>query len=163
MMPKTSAARVIMTSSWPAGSNLRARGALDSGTNNAVAAIAVTPTGMLTQKMLRQPTELTSSPPATGPSAMLRPTTPPQIPIAWARSARSVKVFVMIDIATGLSIDPPIAWIMRNATSAGRLGARLHSSEPSVNSASPTWKVRRRPTRSAVDPDSMSSPASTSE
>ncbi len=32
-----------------------------------------------------------------------------------------------------------------------------------MNSASPAWKVRRRPTRSAVDPDSISKLASTSE
>ena len=90
------------------------------------------------------------------------PTTPPQMPIARARSAGSVKVFVMIDIATGLSIEPPTAWSMRNATSQPSPGARLQSSEPSVNSASPVWKVRRRPTRSAVDPDSISRLASTS-
>ena len=130
MIPYTSVASVTMTSSWPTGSNRRARGAFDSGTKSAVRTIAAMPTGMLTQKMLRQPTVLTSTPPTTGPSAMLRPTTPPQIPIALARSRRSVNVFVMIDIATGLSIDPPTACTIRNATSAPRLGARLHSSEP---------------------------------
>ena len=42
----------------------------------------------------------------------------------------SVKVLVMIDIATGLSIDPPMAWTMRKTTSVVWSGARLHSSEP---------------------------------
>ncbi len=86
---------------------------------------------------------------------MLMPTTPPQIPMARARSAGSRKVLVMIDMATGLSIDPPRAWIIRKAISQPRPGARLHSSEPMVNTTSPVWKVRRRPTRSAVDPDSI--------
>ncbi len=163
MIPYTSVASVSITSNCPTGSNRRARGAFDSGTKTAVRAIAVMPTGMLTQKMLRQPTALTSRPPTTGPSAMDRPTTPPQIPIALARSVRSVKVFVMIDIATGLSIEPPTACTIRKATSAPRLGARLHSREPRVNSARPAWKVRRRPTRSAVDPASISRLAITSE
>ena len=68
----------------------------------------------------------------------------------------------MIDMATGFSIEPPMAWSIRNATSQPRPGARLHSSEPRVNMARPVWKVRRRPIRSAVEPDSISRLASTS-
>jgi hypothetical protein len=45
---------------------------------------------------------------------------------------------------------------MRAAISQLRLGDRLHSSEPRVNSARPLWKVRRRPRRSPVEPDSIS-------
>ncbi len=162
MIAYTSVASVIITSNCPTGSNRRARGAFDSGTKTAVSTIAAMPTGMLTQKMLRQPTALTSTPPTTGPSAIDRPTTPPQIPMARARSVRSVNVFVMIDIATGLSIDPPMACTIRKATSAPRLGARLHSSDPIVNTARPVWKVLRRPTRSAVEPASISRLAITS-
>ena len=73
-----------------------------------------------------------------------------------------MNVLVMIDIATGFSIEPPTAWTIRNATSQPRPGATLHSSEPSENIARPVWKVRRLPIRSAVDPDSMSRLASTS-
>ena len=124
---------------------------------------AAIPTGMFTQNTPRQSTASTSTPPSTGPIAMLSPNTPPHTPIARARSAGSVKVLVMIDIATGLSIDPPTACSIRNATSQPSPGATLHSSEPSVNTASPAWKVRRRPTRSAVEPDSISRLASTSE
>jgi hypothetical protein len=68
---------------------------------------------------------------------MLSPTTPPQTPIALARSRGSMNVLVMIDMATGLSMDPPMACSMRNATSQPRPGARLQSSEPAVNSARP--------------------------
>ena len=124
--------------------------------------MAAIPTGTLTQKMPRQPTVSTSKPPAIGPSAMLSPTTPPQIPIALARSLGSMNVLVMIDIATGLSIEPPTACSIRNATSQPRPGATLHSREPIEKIARPVWKVRRLPIRSAVDPDSISRLASTS-
>jgi hypothetical protein len=66
-----------------------------------------------------------------------------------------VNVLVMMDIATGLSIEPPTAWIIRKATSQPRPGARLHSSEPTVNTARPAWNVLRRPIRSAVDPENI--------
>ena len=60
----------------------------------------------------------------------------------------------MIDMATGLSIEPPTACTTRNVTSQPRLGATLHSNDPRVNSDSPTWNTRRLPKRSAVDPES---------
>ena len=62
---------------------------------------------------------------------MLKPTTPPQTPMARARSRGSVNVFVMIDIATGFSIDPPIAWTVRNATSQPSDGATLQLADAS--------------------------------
>ncbi len=92
---------------------------------------------------------------------MLIPITPPHTPIAWARSRGSSKTLRMIDIATGLSIEPPIACSTRAAISMFRLGASAHSSEPSENRVSPSWNTRRRPTRSAVEPDSISRLAST--
>ena len=81
--------------------------------------------------------------------------------MALARSRGSTNTFVMIDMATGLSIEPPTACTIRNATSAGDPGARLHSSEAAVKVARPTWKTRRRPSRSAVEPLKMSRLAST--
>ena len=104
----------------------------------------------------------TSAPPSSGPSAIDRPITLPHTPMARARSARSVKTLVMIDIATGLSIEPPTACSARNAMSQPVVGARLHSSDPAPKSTRPAWKVRRRPIRSPVDPPSMSRLASTS-
>jgi hypothetical protein len=67
----------------------------------------------------------------------------------------------MIDIATGLSIVPPVACSARAAISQPVPGARLHSSEPRPKTARPIWKTRRRPARSAVDPASTRKPAST--
>ena len=153
---------MTMIRTWPTGSTRRACAARDSGTASAVATMAAIPIGMLTQKMPRHPTVATSTPPSTGPSAMLRPNTAPQTPSARARSRSSVNVLAMMDSATGLSIDPPMACIARNATSQPRPGARLHSSEPRVNVARPTWNVRRRPTRSPVDPARIRKLATTS-
>jgi hypothetical protein len=112
--------------------------------------------------MARQLTDCTSSPPTSGPAAMEMPTTAPHTPIARARSRESVKVLVMIDMATGLSIEPPTAWIIRNTTSSSRSGAREQSREPTENSTRPVMKTRLRPMRSAVEPASMSSEARTS-
>ena len=110
---------------------------------------------MLIQKMERQPIDPTSSPPTTGPMARLTPTTAPHSPMACARSRGSVNVLVMIDMATGLSIEPPTAWTMRKITSVVRFGARLHSSDPATKVRRPTTNVRRLPRRSAVEPESM--------
>ncbi len=129
--------------------------ALDSGTNSWVRTIAAIPMGTLIQKIARQLTVVTSSPPSTGPSARLMPKTAPHTPIALARACRSVKVLLTIDRATGLSIDPPRACRQRKMTRAVTLVARLHSSDPSVNSARPVWNTRLRPKRSAVEPDAI--------
>ncbi len=117
---------------------------------------------MLTQKTARQSIACTRRPPTSGPLAMLTPATPPHQPIARARSAGSVKTLVTIDIATGFSMLPPIAWIIRKAISQPRPGAMLQSAEPSVKEIRPTWKVRLRPSRSPIDPDSISRQAITS-
>jgi len=93
---------------------------------------------------------------------MLSPTTPPHMPIARARSLGSMNVLVMMDMATGFSIEPPTACTIRNTTSQPSPGATLQSSEPSAKIARPLWNVRRLPTRSAVEPASISRLASTS-
>src|ERR1700729_1019992 len=151
-----------MTRTWPIGSSLRLIAARDSGTYSAVRMMAATPIGMFTQNTPRQPTESTRAPPMTGPAAIDTPNDDPPNPIDIGRSYGSVNVLVMIDIAPGLSIDPPTACTARNATRAPRLGARLQASEPIVNTARPIWKIIRRPTRSATDPDSISREAITS-
>src|SRR5580692_8081393 len=155
MIPYVIVTSVSMTRIWPTGSSLRLTAARDSGTYRAVKMIAATPTGMFTQNTPRQPTESTRAPPMTGPVATEMPNVDPQKPIALARSFGSVNVLVTIDIATGLSIDPPTACTARNATRAPRLGARLQASEPRVNTARPIWNTLRRPTRSATEPDSI--------
>ena len=155
-LPSTSTTRP-----WPTGSNRRARAARDSGTNSTVATSAAATIGTLIQKTARQPSPSTSAPPKIGPSASARPDTAPNTPIARARSAGTVNVAAMIAIATGLSIVPPAACSARAAISQPMPGARPHSSDPSPNVASPAWKIRRRPTRSAVEPAGTRKQAST--
>ncbi len=123
--------------------------------------MATATTGTLTQKMARQPKPSTRAPPRTGPSASDRPDTEPNTPIALARSAGSGNVLAVMAMATGLSMVPPAACTARAAISQPMPGARLHSSEPSPKAARPTWKTRRRPTRSAVAPASTRKLAST--
>src|SRR6516165_4304647 len=149
-----------MTRNWPTGSARRDLGALESGTNSAVSATAARPTGMLAQKIPRQPTAPTSTPPSNGPNAIDRPNTPSQTPMARARSAGPVKVLVMMPSAAGLSIEPPTPCRTRKAIRAPRPGARLHSHEPRVNSDRPTWKIVLRPIRSATAPENISRAAS---
>ena len=136
--------------------------AFESGTNSWVKTIAASPIGMLIQKIARQLTSVTSRPPSTGPRARLTPNTAPQIPSARARALRSVNVLLTMDRATGLSIEPPSACRQRNTTSKMTFGARLHSSDPSVNRARPVWNTRRRPNRSPIEPETIRKLAITS-
>ena len=72
MIAEVRLASMTMTSTWPTGSRRRGRGARDSGTKRAVSAIAARPMGMFTRNTARQLSP-TSTPPRTGPSAMLMP------------------------------------------------------------------------------------------
>ena len=161
MRTYTSANNVVMPSNWPMGSMSRSRDDLLSGTNTAVRTMASAQMGRLIQNTERQLTYSMSAPPTIGPSAIEMPTTAPQIPMARARSTLPVNTCVMIDIATGLSIDPPTAWTNRAAISNSMLGARLHNSEPAAKISRPAWNTRLRPQRSPAAPESSSSDAST--
>ena len=138
MTAEVRASSPTMIRAWATRSSRRGRSARDSGTKRAVSQKATTAIGRLIQKIDRQPRLSTSAPPSIGPAAIDTPKTAPQTPMARARSLGSVKVLATIDIATGLSIEPPRACSMREPTSAFAVGARLHSSDPRLNTASPT-------------------------
>ena len=135
---------------------------LVSGTKMAVRTSAAAQIGRLIQNTERQPTVSINKPPTIGPAAIEIPVTPPQMPSALARSCGLTNICEMIDSATGFIIEPPIPCRKRAPINASIVGARLHASEPSANSVSPIWNTRRRPNRSPVAPDSISSEASTS-
>ena len=118
--------------------------------------IAAAPSGTLSRKIHSQPAEETSAPPTIGPSAMDAPKTAPHTPTACARSRGSVKVLVMIDMATGLSIEAPTPCRTRKATSSSTVGAMLQRTEATVKTPRPRTSVRRRPSRSAIDPEKSS-------
>src|ERR1700748_2103855 len=86
---------MTMMRNWPTGSVRRDRGARESGTNSAVSETAASPTGMFAQKMPRQPTIPTSTPPSTGPSAMDRPYTPAHTRVARGALGGAGEVFLV--------------------------------------------------------------------
>ena len=95
--------------------------------------MAAMPTGMLIQKIDRQPSEETSTPPTTGPEGHGHPhhrrPDPDRLgPLAGLDERVG-------DDGHGHRVEhrPPTPWSIRNATRAPRLGARLHSSEPAAN------------------------------
>src|SRR3954451_19320393 len=100
---------------------------------------------MFTQKIERQPIDETSAPPTIGPRAIEMPNTAPHTPTACARSRGSVNVLVTIDIATGVSIEPPTACSARAAISTSTLGATLHITDAAENTTRPVMNVRLRP------------------
>ena len=126
MTAEVNANSAVMTSTCARRSKRRGRSARDSRTKRAVKASASAPSGRLTQKIERQPMLSTSKPPSSGPAAMATPKAAPQMPTARARSFGSRNVLTMIDIATGLSIEPPSACSTRDATRTRAFGATLH-------------------------------------
>ena len=117
--------------------------------------------GRLIQNTARQPIAAIRKPPTMGPSAIEMPTTAPQKPSALARSTRPTKICEMIDSAAGFSMDPPMPWMSLAPIRVWMSGATLHSSEPTAKIVRPIWNTRRRPNRSPVAPESISSDAST--
>jgi serine protease Do len=68
-----------------------------------------------------------------------------------------IGINMMIASATGPIIEAPTACSARAAISATMVGARLHSSEPSMKIARPIWRILRRPNLSAAAPPSSCS------
>jgi hypothetical protein len=118
-------------------------------------------TGALIQNTDLQPNAAMSAPPVTGPAAMLSPKTEAHTPIARARSRRSGIAFTTIASATGLSIEAPAPWMARAATRTPSDGERALARDAAPNTASPHWKTRRRPKRSASAPEEISRLAKT--
>ena len=150
-----------MTRACPTGSGRRARGARDSGTNSVVSTMAASPIGTLIQKIARQSTASISVPPTIGPEAERD---------ADDAAPHADRLRPLPRLGEGVGDDrhrdgvehrPADRLQARKAISQPSDGARLHSSEPSTNTASPIWNTRRRPSRSAVEPASISRLAST--
>ena len=80
--------RASAASAAPAMSNRPcAAGLRVSGTCRAVTATTAAASGRLSRKIQRQPTEPTSHPPSSGPTAAATPPRPDQAPIAFGRSS----------------------------------------------------------------------------
>ena len=131
MMPKVSEEQEHDHQHLPDRSSRRARGARGLGDEAQRQHDGGEPTGMLIQKMERQPTDADQQAADHGAEGHARRRRPrPRRRRPGRARAASVKVLVMIDIATGFSMEPPTAWSIRKTTSQPSPGAMLHSSEP---------------------------------
>ena len=111
------------------------------------------------QKTQRQST-WTRLPPITGPSAAPSAPSADQVPSAFARAAGGTAANSR-DSDAGTIAPAPVAWMTRAAISRPTPGASAHSTDPSVNPASPAVNIRRRPIRSAHRPAGTSTAANT--
>ena len=92
-----------------------------------------------------------SRPPTSGPIASAIAETPAQMPIAVPR-CRGGKVAVMIESVAGFISAPPRPCTTRAPIRKPPFGASPQASDAPVKIASPTMKMRRRPSRSASLP-----------
>ena len=115
-------------------------------------------TGTLTRKIQRQFSASVTSPPSTSPTANPALAHAPKTPSARLRSSPSANVVAMSETAAGTVSAAPMPCRARATTSTGAPGARPHASDIAPKSESPSTKVRRRPTRSAIRPPRSSSP-----
>jgi hypothetical protein len=159
VMTKTSASKPSALLPAPARSYERraGRGGSAATTRMASSATAST-TGTLTRKIQRQLSASVTSPPSTSPAANPALAHAPKTPSARLRSCPSANVVAMSETAAGTVSAAPTPCRARATTSTGAPGARPHASDIAPKSESPSTKVRRRPTRSAIRPPRSSSP-----
>ena len=118
------------------------------------------PRGKLTKKMLRQPNEPMSRPPATGPAA--KPTPPAAVhqATAWPRKRASPpEAWFSSASEAGTISAAPTPCATRAAISSAPFGARPQPAEAAMNTAKPKVRMRRGPIRSPSAPADRSSEA----
>src|SRR4051812_40090570 len=122
--------------------------------------MASRPIGRLMKKTQRQPVSVPnawiSTPPSSGPMAVETPTTVPNSPNAVPRS-RPLNSCWISALICGVSRPPARPCTSRATTRNSAPGARPQASEESVNRASPTTNIVRRPRTSPIRPAGTSS------
>ena len=117
------------------------------------------PTGRLTKKIHRQPSSgppsWMSSPPSSGPIAVLTPTTAPNRPNARPRSAPRNRLWISPAFC-GVTSPPPMPCTSRAMISMSALWANPQAALASVKTASPSISVGRRPRASPIRPPATS-------
>ncbi len=145
----------------PIQSGRPAFGSRVSSTLVSVTKIAKTQIGMLTQKIQCHESPLVSTPPSTGPTATATPVVAPKnanaVPRSLPENAPDSSARAVANM-----IAPPMPWPARARERNSTVGARPHSSEPSVKTKVPIANSRLRPNRSASEPAVSSSAASVS-
>ncbi len=135
-----------------------------AGTTFSAARMAITPIGTLTRKIGRQSIPQRSSPisvpPRIGPVTAASPAASANRPNTPPRSCGGNSAGTSASVC-GVIIAPPTPWIARAATSHSIDGARPHSADAAVNSATPRRNIRRRPKMSPARPDGSRNSAKT--
>jgi len=106
------------------------------GKMNQPASAPASPNGTLIQNADRQPSVSRSTPPSAGPSARPIACAAPWMPRARPRSAGAAAPTTMAMLFAASKLAP-IASKTRKATRSGRVGATLHSAEPSTKRRKP--------------------------
>src|ERR671934_854819 len=112
--------------------------------------------------MYCQPAYRVRSPPAISPTVAPPAPSPPQMPSALLRSAPSANMFITIDRAAGSMIAAPTPCTARLPIRNASPVASAQPSDEAVNRASPSIRIRRRPSRSAARPPSSRKPPNVS-
>src|SRR3954451_14693973 len=133
----------------------------DSSTAARTSASVASTNGTLIPKIQRQVAWSTSRPPPSGPITIAMPAQAVHVPIAAPRSSAG-KVAVMTASEDGTSSAPAIPWSARAATSSSAVGASAQMTDVVPKPASPTAKIRRRPSRSPSEPPTSSKETSVS-
>ncbi len=108
--------------------------------------------GTLTKKIHSQPANSVRTPPRMTPIAAPAPEMAPRIPSALFRSGPSSKVTEVMEKTDGERIAPAAPCATRAPISIAEEVERPASSDVTANSASPTMKMRLRPSRSPKRP-----------
>ncbi len=142
-----------VTATAPATSKLRcAASSFDSGRYQSESANTAIPTGTLMKKIHGQERSWVSAPPTIRPTALPPIAIAAHTPSAFARSAPSSKVVLMIARAAGEMKAAPSPWSPRQAISIVEFTARPFSSEAAVKTTRPNRNRRLRPSRSPARP-----------
>ncbi len=161
MRPKTSAPNVMNESAPPMMSIERVFSSRDSATVSSTPMMMRMPSGMLIPNAHRHENAVVSHPPSSGPTAAMPPIVEPQTANAIPRS-RPRKVALISDRVVGRIIAPPMPWISRARISRSPVGAKAAAMDESTKITTPSSMMRRRPKRSASDPNTSRSDAKTS-
>ena len=115
--------------------------------------------GPIAKKMLRQSETSSSQPPTIGPSAIAAPVIAPHMPIARARSPRSVNTFVISDSVEGNTIAAPTPITARAAISWPGLSISPPARLATPKTDRPASSIPLRPNRSDRLPAASTDPA----
>ena len=161
MMLRISVAMPALDKISPRQSMGGALGSRDVGTAHAIIAATKAATGTMNKKTLPHQKCPSSHPPTIGPVATPTPVVAPHKPIAFARSARSVKTLAINESVEGKMAAAPRPITARAAISSPGVCTSEPASEPAAKTPSPASSIPLRPTRSLRLPAARISAANT--